>query len=255
MKIKKIKKLSNNKYKIELDDIKIVTYDEVILKYNLLYKKEISMDLLNEIEKESIYYDIYNKTLRYIITKMRSIKEITNYLEKKGIDKVEQQRIIEQLKKIGMLNDKSYATSYISDKINLSNMGPYKIKQELIIHNIAEDIIDDILSNYDQQVFNDKIIKIINKKVSANTKYSSYMLKQKIINELINLGYDKNDVLYYLNNVKLDNNIVEKEFNKLYKKLSIKYSDNELKLKIKNKLYQKGFSLEEINNVINENMQ
>ena len=50
MKIEKIKKLSNGKYKIELDNKeKITTYDEVILEENILYKKEIDNELINKI--------------------------------------------------------------------------------------------------------------------------------------------------------------------------------------------------------------
>ena len=42
MKIDKIKKMSNNKYKIYFDDGDVLeTYDEVIINTNLLYKKEI----------------------------------------------------------------------------------------------------------------------------------------------------------------------------------------------------------------------
>ena len=39
--------------------------------------------------------------------------------------------------------------------------------------------------------------------------------------------------------------MVKKEYDKLYKKLSRKYSGNELEYKIKEKLYQKGLYYEE----------
>ena len=32
--------MANNKYKISLDNFEITTFDNVILEYNLLYKKE-----------------------------------------------------------------------------------------------------------------------------------------------------------------------------------------------------------------------
>ena len=63
MKIMKIQK-KNNKYKIILEDNNIIeTYDEIIIKENILYKKEMTDELKSKIEKENKYYEIYkNKT-------------------------------------------------------------------------------------------------------------------------------------------------------------------------------------------------
>ena len=48
MKIEKIQKLKNNKYKIKLDSGDIInTYDDVILNNSLLFNKEIDLELLN----------------------------------------------------------------------------------------------------------------------------------------------------------------------------------------------------------------
>ena len=47
MLITKIEKLKNNKYKIIIDDEKIITFDNVILDNNLLYKKVIDKEALS----------------------------------------------------------------------------------------------------------------------------------------------------------------------------------------------------------------
>ena len=66
MKILGIKK-QNNKYKIKLEDnITIETYDEVIIKNNILYKKEIDEELKNKIEEENKYYETYNEIVKLI---------------------------------------------------------------------------------------------------------------------------------------------------------------------------------------------
>ena len=78
MKILGIKK-QNNKYKIKLEDnITIETYDEVIIKNNILYKKEIDEELKNKIEEENKYYETYNEIVKLINKKLRSEKEIKN---------------------------------------------------------------------------------------------------------------------------------------------------------------------------------
>ena len=59
MKIEKLKKTSNGKYKVYLDNDEVVTtYDEVILKNNLLFHKEVDSNLLNELSRDNSYYDV-----------------------------------------------------------------------------------------------------------------------------------------------------------------------------------------------------
>ena len=50
MKIIHIRKTGKNKYEIELSNKKIKTYDTIILKYQLLLKKDITEELLQTIE-------------------------------------------------------------------------------------------------------------------------------------------------------------------------------------------------------------
>ena len=57
---------------------------------------------------------------------------------------------------------------------------------------------------------------------------------------------------YIENNLKSDNGILEHEFNKVYDKLKSKYNGYELENKVKQKLMQKGFSVGEINILLQE---
>ena len=64
MEIKNIRKLKNGKYELTLiSGDKVITYDEVIIKNNLLYKKDITSKEIDEIEKLNTFYDIYNKAI------------------------------------------------------------------------------------------------------------------------------------------------------------------------------------------------
>ena len=77
------------------------------------------------------------------------------------------------------------------------------------------------------------------------------MLNQKIISDLVNKGYDMALIKQILENEVFDNNLViEKEFKKIYNKLSKKFDGSELYYNLKNKLYQKGFTKEEIEEYI-----
>lgn len=253
MKINKIVKIKDNKYKIYLEDDIITTYDNVILENDLLYKKSIDKELYNKIVYDTSFYDIYNKVVKYILKKRRSEKEILKYLEKYNLSKLDINKIIDKLKQLNLINDLEYCRAFINDKVYLSKNGFNKIRIDLLEQNIPIDIIENELSKVDQSIINNRLEKLILKKINSNHKYSNNHLKQKILNEMINLGYSKNSIIEILDkNMHNDEDIVKREFDKLYNKLKNKYSGNELNLKIKQKLLVKGFSLEQLNILIQE---
>lgn len=249
MKISKISK-TGTKYKITLEDNSVIkTYDDVIINNGLLYHKEVSLDDLNKINNDTNYYDIYYKTVNYITKKLRSEKEIIEFIDKNNVTKKDKEKVIKKLKEINLINDENYVKAYVSDRINLSSDGPFKIKEDLLKHNILEDVIDNAINKLDEDLLTEKLTKLINKKM-LNPKYTGYRLKQKIVSELSLLGYNRDLIISIYENKEIDNSdLLKKEYNKLYKKLSLKYKGYELESKIKTKLYQKGFTMEEINSV------
>ena len=249
----KIIKMKSGKYKIKLEDGReIITYDEIILKYNIILKKELDEDTILKINKDTLNYVAYDKSLKYITTKLRSELEIEKYLNKLGVDEILKKNIIQKLKDNKLIDDEKYTIAFIIDKINLSNIGPNKIKKELLEHNIDLDIIEKELNKYSDNIFEEKIDKYIAKKIK-NQKYSTFILKQKIINDLINNGYSLDMIKGRLDNVQFDNSyIIEKDYNKIKKRLSNKFDEKELDKQIKNKLILKGYKIEEINQIIDK---
>ena len=251
--LNKIIKLKNNKYKIVFDNEYIITYDNVILGNDLLYKKSINISLYKKLVYETAYYDIYNRVVKYILKKLRSEKEIRIYLNKFDLSEVDRNKIITKLKEINLINDKSFCKAYINDKLYLSKDGLNKIKKDLLDNDIPIDVIEETLNNVDKKDINDRLEKLVLKKIKSNKKYSNNYLKKKILNEMIYLGYDKESIINILDkNMVDDHNLLNDEFNKLYTKLSKKYEGNNLSIKLKQKLILKGFNIDDINLIINK---
>ena len=104
--------------------------------------------------------------------------------------------------------------------------------------------------------YEEKIKKIIEKKVKANHNLSKYALLKKIKNKLYNLGYDQNLIIEEISQIDLNNeeDILANTFKKELRKLQKKYNGKELKDKLKYNLYKKGFNLDDINNLVNEEL-
>ena len=244
---KKSIKKKGSEYLIILDDETLKVNEEVLINNNILYSKKLSNKDIKKIKEETVYYENYSKALKMINRKMRSEKEIRKSL--KDISKEEIDKIIDKLKEINLLNNEVYAESYVNDKINLSLDGPYKIKKELELNDIESEYIEKALEKFTQDLIDEKLEKLINKKLKTN-KDTEYIFKQKTALYLLNLGYSKEDINSHLENIKIDNSNLEKEMEKIYNKLKTKYEGYTLKNKLKQKLYLKGFNNDEINNFI-----
>ena len=195
MKIIKYEKKKNGKYKIILEDNNSIdTYEDVIIKNNILYKEELAEKTYNNIINDNKYEEAYLKCVKYIGIRLRSKYEIEKYLEKYQYNEDIINTTITKLFEQGLLDEKRFANAFCKDKFNFSTSGPYKIKLELQKQQIDEDIIDMAINNIEEKEINDKIEKLIIKDLKTN-KPKDLKLKNKIFMKLISLGYPKELVL------------------------------------------------------------
>lgn len=243
MKINKFVKKKDGMYNVELEDgSKLLIHEDLILKYDLLLKRELDDKDYKLISDENMSYSAYNKAIKYIGIRMRSIFELRSYLKKYVDNENIINQVVDKLLSQGYLNDEMFARSYVNDRIALSTDGPYKIHNSLKEHRISEKDIEDALAAYTEDIQIEKIKKYIEKSIKSNTNKGYMLLKQKILANLINMGYNRHTVLDELSNYNPDDeDIYKKEYEKIYNKLSKKYSGYELDQRIKQKLYQKGF--------------
>lgn len=248
MKVIKYKKLANSRYKVYLDDShELLLYEDVILKYNLLIRKDIDEKLIIEMDKYNQEIDVYYVALNSIKNRFRSVYELRGILMKKEypIDLID--KAISKLLEQGYLNDRSYCKSFINNQMITTNNGPYKIIRELNEKKVDSNIIDEEILVFDEEEQSVRIKKLIDKGIKSNHSRGGIVLKQKIYNDLKNLGYDISIINSVISSYEFENdsNIAKKEYDKLYKKYSRKYSGDELKYKIREKMYLKGLVYEE----------
>lgn len=247
MKIVKFQKIGKSKYKLYLENKDIlILYEEVIVNNNLILTKKIDDNIADLICENNKYY-AYELALNYILVRLRSKKEIDNYLSKKDIKKDNINFALERLEKEGYLNDYKFARSYFNDNISLTSKGPNKIKNELIKNGISNEIINEVFDDADYCFIENKLYNLIEKKLKVK-KGSIYEIKIKLLNYFLNLGYDKDMIMKIIDkfNIKTDFNYLKKEYDKLYNKYKNKYDEDKLYKYIESKLYSKGYKLDDI---------
>ena len=200
MKIDKYEKISSSKYRLFLSNGEVIdTYDNVILNLDLLLKSDISISDYNKILNDTVIYDKYNACLKYIQVRIRSTKEIRDYLRRKNASDEEIEIIIDKLIASGNLNDDYFVSCFIKDKLRFTSWGPYKVLNELKKHNIDSDIINKYLYLFDDTVVRDKLDRLIDKQINSNRKDSNMKLKNKLYNNFMRLGYKSGMILDILN--------------------------------------------------------
>ncbi len=252
MKIVKYSKLKSNKYKVVFDnELEVELYDDIIVQYNLIGKKELTQKELDEILKINDNLMAYYEGLKYISKKLRSEKEVINYLKKKEYDEKIINEVVERLRKEGYLNSQLYITSFINDQVNLGLSGPLKIRRLLEELGFASELIDLELEKVKDEVWIAKATKIVDKKIKTNHKLSNLKLKEKILYDLSNLGYSKELGRSILDEWEFnDELVIDKEFAKLLTKLNKKYAGKELELQLITKMMSKGFNYNDIKECI-----
>lgn len=248
MKILKYKKKRNGQYEIQLDSGKgLCLYEEVILNFSLLLKKNIDEEELDEILLSNQEYDVYYVALKSLKNRFKSVKELRISLLKKEYPVESVESAIHKLLSQGYLDDRSFAKAYINTQMITTSKGPKKIEKELLEKGVSRDIIVDELAIFtkDEQII--KIEKIANRLVRSNRSRGGIVLRKKIIQDLHNMGYSGSIVEDVLSSIDFGDtkDIAKNETEKLYQRLSRKYSGKELEFKIKEKLYQKGLYYED----------
>ena len=198
MKIDKYEKTSKGKYRIYLDNGEVIdTYDDVILFNELLLKKDIDLSLYNKILFDTNISNGYNMCCKYISVRVRSVREISDYMRRKGIDNID--LIIDKLVCDGVLDDNRFCECFIKDKLRFTSWGPYKIVNELRNSGISNDIISKYQYLLDDSYIYDKLDRLICKQINCNRKLDNNKLRNKLYNSFLRNGYKSSMIVSILN--------------------------------------------------------
>ena len=256
MKIQKFIKQKDNRYKIKFEDYEdVIFYDDLIIKYNLLAHKEIDEEKLEEYIKENVELEAYYKSVKYINKKIRTEKEIKNYLYRLYDDSKIVNKTVDKLKENGYINAEKYIKAYINDKIHLTNDGPYKIQRNLLDLGFDKEMIDEYLWSIDQDIFYEKLVKLVDKRVRTNTHYNAMKLKEKICYDLSNLGYEKSSIIDVVNDSEIEtpDDLILKEYLKIKRRYEKKYEGYDLEARIISALVTRGFNYNDAKDIVKNN--
>lgn len=198
MKILSLKLKSKKDANVFVASTDIGEYDlfsEIIVKYSLV-NGEIDDEKFKRAVKESAEKIAFNTAVKYASSKLKTEKQIRDYLYKKEFKKATILPVIEKLKEYGVIDDKIYMESYIKSNPNFSKN---KLKQKLIMSGISKDLIDEKLNDLE-----DEDSCLTNAKKFLKNKIMDQKTREKLIRRLTYLGYSWDSINSVLKTLNFD---------------------------------------------------
>lgn len=132
-----------------LDNDTILTIpEEEYLRLNLYEKKELSKLEVQSIKENIEFHAAKSAALRFVAIKLRCVHEVRDKLNQEGFSGFTTDKVIEELKSLGYLNDKLYVQKYIYDRSKLKPKSKRMLRMELIGKGLADDDIDSVLDEW-----------------------------------------------------------------------------------------------------------
>ena len=131
---------------------------------------------------------VLDKMAKYCAYQERCTKDVTDKLKTFDISETDKKEILNYLIDNRFVNDERFARSFVRGKINQSGWGANKIRFNLKRKGIADELINDALSEYDGDLYRQKLEQILKtKKVKAATPFET---KQKLAAYAIQKGFE-----------------------------------------------------------------
>ena len=200
MKITSIKLKSpqnTNIFLVAVDDTQYVFHSDVIVKYGMSVGKEFDNKLFFDLLEESDYIICLNKSMEYISSKLKTTKQLKDYLYNKGYKTGTINRVVEKLNEYQVLNDSNFANAYIDS--NSSRLSKRNLQNKLAEKGIKKDIAQSLL----QDINDDEVCKKMAQKFMKNKEYTKQNL-DKLIRHLQYKGFDWDSISKVLQDFKVE---------------------------------------------------
>ena len=115
--------------------------ENALLKSGLTSGQELSLAQVDKYKQLSADDKIYSRALRYVAMRPRSTWELATYLRRKDAAEALTESVVQRLTDLGLLNDASFAVSFVRDRQLLRPTSRRKLILELKKKHIAEEHI------------------------------------------------------------------------------------------------------------------
>jgi regulatory protein len=163
--------------------------ESVLIQTQITSGQELDLHQVEDYKKLSADDKLYNKVLRYVAMRQRSVWEAEFYMQRKEAAPGFIEQSIEKLKDIGLLDDYKFAETFVRDRRLLRSTSRRKLQAELRKKRVASDAIEAALRE-DESDDKTALITLIERK----RRQSKYQDDTKLMQYLARQGFSYDDI-------------------------------------------------------------
>lgn len=178
------------RYSVFVDDkYSFSLSDTALLDSKLVIGQELTEVQVRGFKKLSADDKIYGLALRYAVMRPRSNWEIESYLQRKKVDPLLSQEIVSKLSKLRLLDDASFARSWIANRRLLKPVSRRRLVQELRAKRVPDEIAEEALAEDDTDER-----ATLRELVERKRRQSKYQDDLKLMQYLARQGFNYDDI-------------------------------------------------------------
>ena len=145
-------------------------------------------------KKKNSYSKALKKTAGYCAYQERTISEVVSKLDEMEdemeLEKGEAERILQTLQDQDFINEKRFVESFVKGRFNLKRWGRIRIRQELKMRGIANQLIQDGLELLAPEEYQDTLLHLAERKWKLTNEENLYKRKTKVVRFLVFRGFE-----------------------------------------------------------------
>ena len=163
--------------------------ETALLETKLVNGQELTAQEVEQYKQQSADDKLYNNALNYLAIRPRSSWEMQQYLLRKGSSPALSTIILNKLSKLNLIDDKSFARSWIASRGLLKPTSRRRLIQELRVKRVPDEVIRQALAEDETDETTALHELIIRKR-----KQARYQDNQKLMQYLAGQGFSYGDI-------------------------------------------------------------
>ncbi|WP_124727505.1 RecX family transcriptional regulator [Staphylospora marina] len=199
-----IRKASDGRYLIFVDGENLLSvHEDVLVKFRLYKDMEIEPDLLREMAEEEEIQRVKQAALRYLSHRPRTEAELRNRLLSKGFEAGVCDRVVEEMKELGYINDHWFVRAWIRERQDGKKLGAKRLRQELIRKGIAPSLVDEALMEIPDDRQRQMAMELAERRCLRLVGEPWRNIERKVGAYLLRRGFGMEDVMSVLKELRL----------------------------------------------------
>lgn len=168
--------------------------ESALLDSHLSIGQELTETQVRELKQHSADDKVYNNALAYAVLRPRSVWEMEQYLRRKKCSPSLARKILNKLSIIKLLDDETFARSWVANRRLLKPISRRRLLQELRVKRVPEEIAERVLA---EDTADERTV--LAELVARKRKQTRYQDDQKLMQYLAGQGFGYGDIKEALN--------------------------------------------------------